>query len=166
MKESAITALSYLRARADELGIDYRMFEQYDLHIHFPEGGIPKDGPSAGIAIFTSIASAYTQRRVRPHLAMTGEITLRGRVLPVGGIKEKLLAARRAGIRDVILSPKNRKDVEEITAEYLKGLQIHYAERVDDVLTVALLQEKVARPQALPVRDDVPAQVGPSVEVQ
>jgi len=166
MKESAITALSYLRARADELGIDYRMFEQYDLHIHFPEGGIPKDGPSAGIAIFTSIASAYTQRRVRPHLAMTGEITLRGRVLPVGGIKEKLLAARRAGIRDVILSPKNRKDVEEITAEYLKGLQIHYAERVDDVLTVALLQEQVARPQALPVRDDVPAQVGPSVEVQ
>jgi ATP-dependent Lon protease len=166
MKESAITALSYLRARAEELGIDYRMFEQYDLHIHFPEGGIPKDGPSAGIAIFTSIASAYTQRRVRPHLAMTGEITLRGRVLPVGGIKEKLLAARRAGIRDVILSPKNRKDVEEITAEYLKGLQIHYAERVDDVLTVALLQEKVAHPQALPVRDEAPAPMGPSVEVQ
>ncbi len=166
MKESAITALSYLRARADELGIDYRLFEQYDLHIHFPEGGIPKDGPSAGIAIFTSIASAYTQRRVRPHLAMTGEITLRGRVLPVGGIKEKLLAARRAGVRDVILSPKNRKDVEEITADYLKGLTIHYAERVDDVLQVALLQEKVARPQALPVRDEAPAPTGPSVEVQ
>ncbi|MFD1873385.1 endopeptidase La [Hymenobacter bucti] len=166
MKESAITALSYLRARADELDIDYRMFEQYDLHIHFPEGGIPKDGPSAGIAIFTSIASAYTQRRVRPHLAMTGEITLRGRVLPVGGIKEKLLAARRAGIRDVILSPKNRKDVEEITADYLKGLTIHYAERVDDVLQVALLQEQVARPQSLPVRDEAPLPVGPSVEVQ
>ena len=166
MKESAITALSYLRARADELGIDYRLFEQYDLHIHFPEGGIPKDGPSAGIAIFTSIASAYTQRRVRPHLAMTGEITLRGRVLPVGGIKEKLLAARRAGIRDVILSPKNRKDVEEITADYLKGLTIHYADRVDDVLQVALLQEKVARPQSLPVRDEAPAPAGPSVEVQ
>jgi ATP-dependent Lon protease len=166
MKESAITALSYLRSRADELGIDYRMFEQYDLHIHFPEGGIPKDGPSAGIAIFTSIASAYTQRRVRPHLAMTGEITLRGRVLPVGGIKEKLLAARRAGIRDVILSPKNRKDVEEITAEYLKGLAIHYAERVDDVLAVALLDEQVARPQSLPVRDESPTPAGPSVEVQ
>ncbi|MGI4820019.1 MAG: endopeptidase La [Janthinobacterium lividum] len=166
MKESAITALSYLRSRADELGIDYRMFEQYDLHIHFPEGGIPKDGPSAGIAIFTSIASAYTQRRVRPHLAMTGEITLRGRVLPVGGIKEKLLAARRAGIRDVILSPKNRKDVEEITAEYLKGLAIHYAERVDDVLAVALLNEQVARPQSLPVRDESPIPAGPSVEVQ
>jgi ATP-dependent Lon protease len=166
MKESAITALSYLRSRADELGIDYRLFEQYDLHIHFPEGGIPKDGPSAGIAIFTSIASAYTQRRVRPHLAMTGEITLRGRVLPVGGIKEKLLAARRAGIRDIILSPKNRKDVEEIQADYLKGLQIHYAERVDDVLAVALLAEQVARPQALPVRDEAPVPAGPSVEVQ
>jgi ATP-dependent Lon protease len=166
MKESAITALSYLRSRGDELGIDYRLFEQYDLHIHFPEGGIPKDGPSAGIAIFTSIASAYTQRRVRPHLAMTGEITLRGRVLPVGGIKEKLLAARRAGIRDIILSPKNRKDVEEIQADYLKGLTIHYAERVDDVLAVALLQEKVARPQLLPVRDEAPTPAGPSVEVQ
>ena len=166
MKESAITALSYLRSRADEMGIDYRLFEQYDLHIHFPEGGIPKDGPSAGIAIFTSIASAYTQRRVRPRLAMTGEITLRGRVLPVGGIKEKLLAARRAGIDTIILSPKNRKDVEEIPADYLKGVHIHYAERVDDVLAVALLPELVARPQKLPVRDEAPVAVGPSVEVQ
>jgi ATP-dependent Lon protease len=166
MKESAITALSYLRSRADELGIDYRLFEQYDLHIHFPEGGIPKDGPSAGIAIFTSITSAYTQRRVRPHMAMTGEITLRGRVLPVGGIKEKLLAARRAGVDTIILSPKNRKDVEEIPADYLKGVQIHYAERVDDVLAVALLPELVARPQKLPVRDEAPAPAGPSVEVQ
>jgi ATP-dependent Lon protease len=166
MKESAITALSYLRSRADELGIDYRLFEQYDLHIHFPEGGIPKDGPSAGIAIFTSIASAYTQRQVRPKMAMTGEITLRGRVLPVGGIKEKLLAARRAGIDLIILSPKNRKDVEEISAEYLKGVRIHYAERVDDVLAEALLPELVARPQKLPVRDEAPAPTGPSVEVQ
>ena len=166
MKESAITALSYLRSRAEELGIDYRLFEQYDLHIHFPEGGIPKDGPSAGIAIFTSIASAYTQRKIRPKMAMTGEITLRGRVLPVGGIKEKLLAARRAGIDTIILSPKNRKDVEEIPADYLKGVQIHYAERVDDVLAVALLPELVARPQKLPVRDEAPAPAGPSVEVQ
>jgi len=166
MKESAITALSYLRSRADELGIDYRLFEQYDLHIHFPEGGIPKDGPSAGIAIFTSITSAYTQRQVRPRMAMTGEITLRGRVLPVGGIKEKLLAARRAGVDTIILSPKNRKDVEEISADYLKGVQIHYAERVDDVLAVALLPELVARPQKLPVRDETPAPAGPSVEVQ
>ena len=166
MKESAITALSYLRSRAEELGIDYRLFEQYDLHIHFPEGGIPKDGPSAGIAIFTSIASAYTQRKIRPKMAMTGEITLRGRVLPVGGIKEKLLAARRAGIDTIILSPKNRKDVEEIPADYLKGVRIHYAERVDDVLAVALLPELVARPQKLPVRDEAPAPLGPSVEVQ
>jgi len=166
MKESAITALSYLRSRGDELGIDHRLFEQYDLHIHFPEGGIPKDGPSAGIAIFTSIASAYTQRKIRPKMAMTGEITLRGRVLPVGGIKEKLLAARRAGMDMIILSPKNRKDVEEIPAEYLKGVRIHYAERVDDVLAVALLPEFVARPQKLPVRDEAPTPLGPSVEVQ
>ena len=166
MKESAITALSYLRSRGDELGIDHRLFEQYDLHIHFPEGGIPKDGPSAGIAIFTSIASAYTQRKIRPKMAMTGEITLRGRVLPVGGIKEKLLAARRAGIDMIILSPKNRKDVEEIGGDYLKGVRIHYAERVDDVLAVALLPELVARPQKLPVRDEAPTPVGPSVEVQ
>ena len=142
------------------------MFEQYDLHIHFPEGGIPKDGPSAGIAIFTSIASAYTQRKIRPKMAMTGEITLRGRVLPVGGIKEKLLAARRAGIDLIILSPKNRKDVEEIPADYLKGVRIHYAERVDDVLAEALLPELVARPQKLPVRDEAPTPLGPSVEVQ
>lgn len=166
MKESAITALSYLRSRADEIGIDYRLFEQYDLHIHFPEGAVPKDGPSAGIAIFTSIASAYTQRRVRAKLAMTGEITLRGKVLPVGGIKEKLLAARRAGMTDIILCPKNRKDIEEIEPDYLKGLTIHYADRVDDVLRVALLDELVPHPQKLPVRDEPAPAVGPSVEVQ
>ena len=166
MKESAITALSYLRSRADEIGIDYRLFEQYDLHIHFPEGAVPKDGPSAGIAIFTSMASAFTQRRVRPRLAMTGEITLRGKVLPVGGIKEKLLAARRAGMKDIILCPKNRKDIEEIQADYLKGLTIHYADRVDDVLRVALLDELVPHPQKLPVRDEPLPAIGPSVEVQ
>jgi ATP-dependent Lon protease len=166
MKESAITALSYLRSRADEIGIDYRLFEQYDLHIHFPEGAVPKDGPSAGIAIFTSMASAFTQRRVRPRLAMTGEITLRGKVLPVGGIKEKLLAARRAGMKDIILCPKNRKDIEEIQEDYLKGLTIHYADRVDDVLRVALLDELVPHPQKLPVRDEPVPAAGPSVEVQ
>lgn len=166
MKESAITALSYLRSRADEIGIDYRLFEQYDLHIHFPEGAVPKDGPSAGIAIFTSMASAFTQRRVRPRLAMTGEITLRGKVLPVGGIKEKLLAARRAGMTDIILCAKNRKDVDEITAEYLQGLHIHYVDRVLDVLGVALLAELVPHPQKLPVRDEPVPAVGPSVEVQ
>jgi len=166
MKESAITALSYLRSRAEELGIDYRLFDQYDLHIHFPEGAVPKDGPSAGIAIFTSIASVFTQRKIRSHLAMTGEITLRGKVLPVGGIKEKILAARRAGIKDVILCQKNRKDIDEIPAEYIKGLTIHYADRVDDVLAVALLPELVNHPMKLTVRDEPVAPAGPSVEVQ
>ena len=166
MKESAITALSYLRSRAAEIGIDYRLLEQYDLHIHFPEGAVPKDGPSAGIAIFTSMASAYTQRRVRAKLAMTGEITLRGKVLPVGGIKEKLLAARRAGLTDILLCLKNRKDIDEIPADYLKGLTIHYADRVDDVLRVALLDELVPRPQLLPVRDEPVPAIGASVEVQ
>ncbi|WP_192820086.1 endopeptidase La [Rufibacter sp. LB8] len=154
MKESAMTAVSYLRARADELGIDYRLFDQYDLHIHFPEGAVPKDGPSAGIAIFTSIASVFTQRKVRSHLAMTGEITLRGKVLPVGGIKEKILAAKRAGITDVILCQKNRKDVNEIAAHYIAGLNIHYVDRVDEVLEFALLPEKVAKPLELKVREE------------
>lgn len=167
MKESAVTALSYLRSRAEELGIDYRLFDQYDLHIHFPEGAVPKDGPSAGIAIFTSIASVFTQRKIRSHLAMTGEITLRGKVLPVGGIKEKVLAAKRAGIKDIILSHKNRKDIQEIPAEYVKDLRIHYADRVDDVLEVALLDELVKKPLKLTVREEekVPAPTH-EVEVQ
>jgi ATP-dependent Lon protease len=167
MKESAVTALSYLRSRAEELGIDYRIFDQYDLHIHFPEGAVPKDGPSAGIAIFTSIASVFTQRKIRSHLAMTGEITLRGKVLPVGGIKEKLLAARRAGIKDVILCHKNRKDLIDIPAEYIKDVTIHYVDRVDDVVKVALLDELVQNPLKLTVRDEraVPAPVH-EVEVQ
>jgi ATP-dependent Lon protease len=154
MKESAITAVSYLRAHAEEMGIDYRLFDQYDLHIHFPEGAVPKDGPSAGIAIFTSIASVFTQRKVRSHLAMTGEITLRGKVLPVGGIKEKILAAKRAGIKDVILCYKNRKDVNEISAHYIEGLNIHYVDYVDEVLDFALLPEKVAKPLDLRVREE------------
>ncbi|WP_324676354.1 endopeptidase La [Hymenobacter sp. GOD-10R] len=166
MKESAVTALSYLRSRAESLGIDYRLFDQYDLHIHFPEGAVPKDGPSAGIAIFTSIASVFTQRKIRSHLAMTGEITLRGKVLPVGGIKEKILAAKRAGIRDVILCEKNRKDINEIAPEYLKDLTVHYADRVDDVLRVALLEEKVSDPMPLIVRDEpLSSSPAPSVEV-
>ena len=165
MKESAVTALSYLRSRAEELGIDYRLFDQYDLHIHFPEGAVPKDGPSAGIAIFTSIASVFTQRKIRSHLAMTGEITLRGKVLPVGGIKEKVLAAKRAGIKDIILSQKNRKDIQEIPAEYVKDLRIHYADRVDDVLEVALLDELVKKPLKLTVREEEKAPV-PAHEVE
>ena len=151
MKESAVTAVSYLKAHAADLQIDYRLFDQYDLHIHFPEGAVPKDGPSAGIAIFTSIASVFTQRKVRARLAMTGEITLRGKVLPVGGIKEKILAAKRAGITDVILCVKNKKDIAEISAEYIKGLNIHYVDKVNEVLEFALLTEKVDNPLQLMV---------------
>ena len=146
MKESAVTALSYLKAHSDDLAIDYRIFHNYDLHIHIPAGAVPKDGPSAGITMLTSIASIFTQRRIKPHLAMTGEITLRGKVLPVGGIKEKILAAGRAGIKDIIMCSKNRKDVEEINASYIKNLTFHYVDTVQDVLAIALLLEKVKNP--------------------
>lgn len=142
MKESASTALSYLRAHTESLEIDYRLFNELDLHIHVPAGAVPKDGPSAGIALLTSLASVFTQRKVKDKLAMTGEITLRGRVLPVGGIKEKLLAARRAGIKEIILCSKNRKDVEEIEASYMSELQIHYVDFAHEVLNLALLDEK------------------------
>ena len=144
MKESAITALSYLKSESEALGIHYSVFENYDLHIHVPAGAVPKDGPSAGITILTSIASLYTQRPVRQKIAMTGEITLTGKVLPVGGIKEKILAAKRAGIKEIILCIKNRKDIDEIPAHYVKGLNIHFVENVDEVLALALLKNKVA----------------------
>ena len=146
MKESALLALEYIRAHADRLNIDSRIFENYNLHIHVPEGAVPKDGPSAGITMATSIASALTQRKVRANLAMTGEITLRGKVLPVGGIREKILAAKRAGIKDIILCKENKKDIDEIPAEYLKGLTFHYASDIQDVLDLALLDEKVKQP--------------------
>ena len=146
MKESALLALEYIRAHADRFGIDSRIFENYNLHIHVPEGAVPKDGPSAGITMATSIASALTQRKVRSSLAMTGEITLRGKVLPVGGIREKILAAKRAGIKDIILCKENKKDIDEIPQEYLKGLTFHYAEDIQDVLDFALLKEKVKNP--------------------
>jgi ATP-dependent Lon protease len=146
MKESAITALSYLKAHADDLGIDYRIFNHYDLHIHIPAGAVPKDGPSAGITMLTSMTSIYTQRKVRPYLAMTGEITLRGKVLPVGGIKEKILAANRAGIKEIILCSKNRKDIEEINQTYIKDLRFHYVDTVDQVLDIALLPGQVGKP--------------------
>ena len=146
MKESALLALEYIRAHADRLNIDSRIFENYNLHVHVPEGAVPKDGPSAGITMATSIASALTQRKVRAGLAMTGEITLRGKVLPVGGIREKILAAKRAGIKDIILCNDNKKDIEEITEEYLKGLTFHYASDIQDVLDFALLKEKVDNP--------------------
>ena len=143
MKESAVLALEYIRAHANTLGIDYRVFDHWGVHIHVPEGATPKDGPSAGITIATSIASALTQRRVRDHIAMTGEITLRGKVLPVGGIKEKILAAKRAGITDIMISEENRKDIEEINKKYVEGLTFHFVEDVQDVLRFALLDEKV-----------------------
>ena len=146
MKESASLALDYIHAHADSIGIDSRIFDNYNLHIHVPEGAVPKDGPSAGITMVTSIASAMTQRKVRAGLAMTGEITLRGKVLPVGGIREKILAAKRAGIKDIILCKENKKDIEEIPAEYLNGLSFHYVADILEVLDFALLKEKVANP--------------------
>jgi ATP-dependent Lon protease len=146
MKESAMAALSYLRAHAEDYDIDYRIFDNYNLHIHVPAGAVPKDGPSAGITMTTSIASALTQRKVKPHLAMTGEVTLRGKVLPVGGIKEKILAAKRAGIKDIILCYKNRKDIEEITPSYISDLTFHYVDYVDEVLEIALMKETVSKP--------------------
>ncbi|HWA35721.1 MAG TPA: endopeptidase La [Cyclobacteriaceae bacterium] len=146
MKESAVAALSYLKSNAERLGIDHRVFQQYDLHVHVPAGAVPKDGPSAGITMLTSLASIFTQRKVKAKLAMTGEITLRGKVLPVGGIKEKILAAKRSGIREIVLSSKNRRDIEEIEKHYLKGLTFDYVDTVDEVLQKALLKEKVKRP--------------------
>ena len=139
MKESAMIALQYVKSHADMLGIPYERFEKTDLHIHVPEGAIPKDGPSAGITMATSIASAFTGRKVAERLAMTGEITLRGKVLPVGGIKEKILAAKRAGITDIILSTENRKDVEDIAEKYRTGLTFHYVDTVSEVFAIALV---------------------------
>jgi len=146
MKESAVAALSYLKSNANTFGIDHRVFQQYDLHVHVPAGAVPKDGPSAGITMLTSLASIFTQRKIKNKLAMTGEITLRGKVLPVGGIKEKILAAKRGGIKEIILSAKNKRDIDEIERTYIKGLTFHYVENVDEVLKVALLKEKVKRP--------------------
>ena len=154
MKESAMAAISYLKANAEHLGIDYRAFDQYDLHVHVPAGAVPKDGPSAGITMLTSLASIYTQRKVKDKLAMTGEITLRGKVLPVGGIKEKILAARRAGIKEIILSEKNERDINEIDEKYIKGLKINFVSTVDDVLGIALLKEKVKSPVIFSFADD------------
>ena len=146
MKESAVTALSFLRSHAEDLSIDYRMFDAYDLHVHVPAGAVPKDGPSAGITMLTSLASIFTQRKVKKQLAMTGEITLRGKVLPVGGIKEKILAAKRAGIKEIIMSSNNRKDFLEIDERYTKGLKIHFVDIVSEVLDIALLKQKVKNP--------------------
>lgn len=146
MKESAQIALAYLKAHAADFGIDNRVFDQWDIHIHVPEGATPKDGPSAGITMLTSLASAFTQRKVKLKLAMTGEITLRGKVLPVGGIKEKILAAKRAGITDIVLCVDNQKDIKDIKSEYLKGLRFHYVSSMSEVIGLALMKEKVKKP--------------------
>jgi ATP-dependent Lon protease len=143
MKESAITALSYLKSQYASFDINPKAFEQWDLHVHVPEGAVPKEGPSAGITMLTSLASAYTQRKVKPGIAMTGEITLRGSVLPVGGIKEKILAAKRSGIKEIILSEQNRKDVEDIKPDYIDGLKFHYVKTMQAVINIALLKEKI-----------------------
>lgn len=154
MKESAITALTFLKANANYLDINPKVFDQYDVHIHFPAGAIPKDGPSAGITILTALASWFTQRKVKPNLAMTGEITLRGKILPVGGIKEKILAAKRAGINEVIMCENNSKDVEDIGNDYTKDLKFHYAVNMLQVLDLALLKEKVTNPIAFDITEN------------
>jgi len=147
MKESAMLAHEYLRSHSEQLRLNPEAFDRYNVHVHVPEGAIPKDGPSAGITMVTSIASAFTQRKIRENLAMTGEITLRGKVLPVGGIKEKILAAKRAGIKEIILSEANRKDLEEIKDAYIKGLKFHHVSTIQEVLQLALLDTKVDKPQ-------------------
>ena len=154
MKESVSIALAYLRAHAPDFNIDPRLFDQWDIHVHVPAGATPKDGPSAGVTMLTALTSAFTQRRVKQHLAMTGEITLRGRVLPVGGIKEKILAAKRANIKEIILCASNKKDILEIKADYIHDLQFHYVTDMRDVIKLALLNEKVKNPVDLTVKED------------
>jgi len=146
MKESATLAYKYLRAHADELNIPQKAFEKWDVHIHIPEGATPKDGPSAGITFFTALASAFTQRKLKSKIAMTGELTLRSKVLPVGGIKEKILAAKRAGIKEIILSSENKKDIHEISEKYIKGLTFHFVDDVMEVVELAMLKSKVKHP--------------------
>jgi ATP-dependent Lon protease len=139
MKESASTALTYLMSNARKSGIDPEIFKKKNIHIHVPEGAVPKDGPSAGITMMTALASALTGRKVKPYLAMTGESTLRGQVLPVGGIKEKVLAAKRAGLKEIIMCWQNEKDVEEINAAFIKGMKFHYVKTMNQVLDLALV---------------------------
>ncbi len=155
MKESATIALAYLRAHASYFNINPKLFEQWDIHVHVPAGATPKDGPSAGITMLTALTSAFTQRKVKPHLAMTGEITLRGRVLPVGGLKEKILAAKRANIKEIIVCRSNQKDILEIKEHYIKDLQFHYVTDMREVINIALLNEKVKEAIELTVKEDI-----------
>jgi len=149
MKESATIALEYIKSNADSFGIDPEVFSNYNVHIHVPEGATPKDGPSAGITMLTSLVSLFTQRKVKKSLAMTGEITLRGKVLPVGGIKEKILAAKRARIKELILCEENRKDILEIKEDYLKGLTFHYVSDMSEVIAIAVTKQKVKNAKKL-----------------
>jgi ATP-dependent Lon protease len=155
MKESATIALAYLRAHASLFDIDQKLFDQWDIHIHVPAGATPKDGPSAGITMLTALTSAFTQRKVKAHLAMTGEITLRGKVLPVGGIKEKILAAKRANIKEIILCKSNQKDINEIKGDYIKDMQFHYVTTMREVIDLALLKHKVKDAIDLTVKEDL-----------
>jgi len=154
MKESATIAYEYLKSHAASLAIDPSVFPYWNVHVHVPEGATPKDGPSAGITMLTALASAFTQRKVRPDLAMTGEITLRGKVLPVGGIKEKILAAKRAKIKNIILSVENKKDIEEVKKDYIEGLDFIYVEKMIDVINHSLLYDKVKNPLDLAVKSE------------
>ncbi|NND61842.1 MAG: endopeptidase La, partial [Flavobacteriaceae bacterium] len=149
MKESATIALEYIKSNAEKLAIDPDVFDKYNIHIHVPEGATPKDGPSAGITMLTSLVSLFTQRKVKKSIAMTGEITLRGKVLPVGGIKEKILAAKRAKIKEIVLCEDNRRDIDEIKPEYLNGLTFHYVKEMSEVLDVAITKQKVKNPKKL-----------------
>ena len=149
MKESATIALEYIKSNATQFGINPEVFGDYNIHIHVPEGATPKDGPSAGVTMLTSIVSLLTQRKVKKNLAMTGEITLRGKVLPVGGIKEKILAAKRARIKEILLCEDNRADIEEIKPEYLKGLTFHYVKEMSDVIELAITKQKVKNAKKL-----------------
>jgi len=149
MKESATIALEYIKANAEFMGLSEFKFENYNIHIHVPEGATPKDGPSAGITMLTSLVSLFTQKRVKKNLAMTGEITLRGKVLPVGGIKEKILAAKRSKIKEIILCQENKKDIDEINPKYLKGLRFHYVSEMHEVVSLAVTSQKVVNAKNL-----------------
>jgi ATP-dependent Lon protease len=149
MKESATISMEYVKANAIALGLGNFKFDDYNIHIHVPEGATPKDGPSAGITMLTSLVSLFTQKRVKKNLAMTGEITLRGKVLPVGGIKEKILAAKRSKIKEIILCEDNKKDIEEINPSYLKGLTFHYVREMSEVIDYAITNQNVKNAKTL-----------------
>jgi ATP-dependent Lon protease len=149
MKESATIAMEYIKSNAETFGIDNSIFDKYNVHIHVPEGATPKEGPSAGITMLTSLVSLFTQKKVKKSIAMTGEITLRGKVLPVGGIKEKILAAKRARIKEILLCEDNRRDIEEIKADYLKGLTFHYVKDMSEVIDLALTNQNVKNAKKL-----------------